>query len=57
MKKNKIKIESIDPTAIVIDSKSFTIKGLNEYPTRFILTINDNVYMLYNDGQKIDKIK
>ena len=57
MKTNKINIKSVEPTGIVIDEKKIIIKGINEYPTRMILEINDNIWMISENGNEISKIR
>lgn len=56
MEINKIKIQTIEPTGIVIDEKEFNLTGIDDYPTRMLLEINDNVWMITKNGKEIRKI-
>ena len=53
LKKNKLKLEILDPTGVVVRTHHFIFEAL--YGSRLRVTVGDNTYMMNRDGGLIEK--
>lgn len=53
LKKNKLKLEILDPTGVVVRTHHFFYEAL--YGARLRVTVGDNTYMMNRDGGMISK--
>ena len=53
LKKNKLKLEILDPTGVVVRTHHFIYEA--QYGSRLKVTVGDNTYMMDRDGEMIEK--